>query len=225
MRKYLRMLLLAAVFTALLCGSALAAGEASGIKAGTLQEGKASNVTLKAEDANKSEVAEGSATTDQATNVLPNTVQVGMNVTDAKSGKQYLAVVLKDNSGAPTVDNIVYIDQVGCTTAGSAEFHLYPSSLSSGTTYHIFLSSDEETGGALTEVGNFDYYAPYKLGCVDPDDEITATDAQWVLQMVAQRREASEMQKLAADVDKDGDVTATDAQWLLQVVAQKRTLE
>lgn len=223
MRKGLRVLLLGAVFTVLLCTSALAVDSAKGIVTDTLKPAdEVTNVALEAQKADGTPVTGGTASSD-GKSVLADTEKVGMTVSNTTDGNQYLAFVLKDGSGVPTASNIVYIDQVQASGT-SANFNLYPSSLASGTKYHIYLSSNETTGGNLKEVGSFEYYAPYKLGYVDDDDKITATDAQWILQMVVQKRAATDTQRLAADVDGDQKLTATDAQWLLQVVVQKRTL-
>lgn len=215
------MLLLGALFMVLLCTSALAADSAKGIVADTLKPADGvENVTLEAQNANGNKVETGTPSGDKT--VLADTVRVGMTVSNTTQDCQYLVFVLKDATGVPNASNIVYVDQVQAGT--TADFNLYPSSLASGTTYHIYLSSNETTGGELKEVGSFEYYTQYRLGFVSGGERITATDAQWALQICVGNRAGTDQQCMAANVDGDDRITATDAQWILQAAVGSRTL-
>ncbi len=61
----------------------------------------------------------------------------------------------------------------------------------------------------------------YKLGDIDGDGKISATDALEALKSVVGKITLTETQKLAGDVDKDGDVDATDALEILKEVVGK----
>lgn len=58
-----------------------------------------------------------------------------------------------------------------------------------------------------------------KLGDVNGDGSVTASDALYVLQAAAELRTLTAEQKKKADYNKDGKVTAIDARKILQVVA------
>ena len=72
--------------------------------------------------------------------------------------KQFLIVVLKDDSAVPTESNIVYIDQDSSSAAGVG-FQVYPQTLEENTTYYIYVSSNatEGTFQQLTMIGTFVY--------------------------------------------------------------------
>lgn len=207
MRKGLRMLLLGALFTVLLCTTALAAD--SGIVANSLKPVDATKVTLTAKDSGGNTVQAGDT-------VYPNAVQVGMDYSGATAGNQYLAFVLNDDTRIPTANNIVYIDQVQASGT-SANFNLYPSSLVSGKTYNIWLSSNEE-GGSLQKVGSFDYYAPYVRGDADGSGVVDVDDATAIINYIISARTLEGNQLLAADVDINtgtGTVDVFDATKIL----------
>lgn len=61
-------------------------------------------------------------------------------------------------------------------------------------------------------------------GDINGDGKVSVADAKWVLQAVAQTRDLTEEQKLAADVNGDSKLSVLDAKWILQVVAGLRVL-
>lgn len=212
MRKWLKTLLLAGVFTLLLCGSALAAGER-----GICDVSSQSGTTLTPKTA-----ANGTAAmqTIGGKTVYLNAERVAMTYSGAVAGTEYLVFVLEDGT-TPTADNIVYIDQKSGTEANSG-FDLYPSRLVSGKTYNVYVSSSSD---GLTKVGSFGYYADYMLGDVDGNSKVTANDARCILRDVVGKETLTESQRLAADVNRDGKVTANDARVILRVVVGKETLD
>lgn len=215
MKRLVRTLFLAGVLMAALCATAWAA-EAT--VAGIYNVTSNSGVMITPDTNLDSSITSVGGTA--INNFYPGAEKVTVTVSNAASGTQYLVLALNDNSATPTEKNIVYIDQDGAT-GDTVSFTVYPSQLVSGTTYHIYTSSTDAT---LAEVGTFEYYAPYKLGCVDNDATITATDALWTLQAVVSIRALTETQRLAADVDGDKNITATDALYILQAVVGVRKL-
>lgn len=210
MRNWMKTLLLAGVFTVLLCGSALAAGE-RGICDVSFQSG----TTLTARTATQGTPAEETV---NGKKVYLNAERVSMTYSGAVSDKEYLVFVLEDGT-EPKAENIVYIDQKSGTAAGT--FDLYPSRLTSGKTYNVYVSS---TDSGLTNVGSFSYYADYKLGDVDGDLQITANDASCALRMAVGKDTWTDSQRLAANVDGDDAVSANDASVILRVAVGKETL-
>lgn len=216
MRKWTRMLLLGALFAVVLCTSALAVDNtAKGIH--TLTETD-SALSLTAKTADGTPVAVTTEAKD-GTQVYNGTEQVGMTYTGVTSG-ECLVFVLSDDSGVPKESNIAYIDQVTATTSG-VSFDLYPSSLTSGKTYNIYVSG---TAKELEQVGAFGYYASYILGEVDGRAGITARDASYVFQSTVGRRTLTEEQRLAANVDGRAGITARDASYILQASVGRRVL-
>lgn len=208
MRKWTRMLLLGALFAVVLCTSALAVDNtAKGIH--TLTETD-SALSLTAKTADGTPVAVTTEAKD-GTQVYNGTEQVGMTYMGVTSG-ECLVFVLSDDSGVPKESNIAYIDQVTATTSG-VSFDLYPSSLTSGKTYNIYVSG---TAKELEQVGAFGYYAPYKLGDINSDNKYNAVDVRAVLQMSVKVGTWTETQRLAADVNVDSKINAIDVKDVLQ---------
>lgn len=201
MRRIWRTLLLTALFTVLL-GTAALAADNSGICSITVQNG----TTLTAQTANGAAVT--STTTVDGRAIYAGTVRLGMTYT-ASGSEECLVMVTNKQTTSPAVSDIVYIDQVAAS-GGTAAFNLYPSSLTSGTIYYVYVST---ASSGLTKVGTFSYYAPYVLGDVDGDNKVTVTDAFWVLDHVAGNRTLTGNQLLAANVVTAGSsgIDTTDA--------------
>lgn len=209
------MLLLGALFTVLLCTSALAADATKGIVKDSLI---GTGVTLTAKTAN-GDAQDG--TVDGKT-VYADAERIGMQVATT-SGTEYLVFVLKgENATVPMASNIVYIDQES-GTGGNVDFNLYPSSLANGE-YTICMATSALTGGDLKTVGSFEYYASYTPGEVDGKEGINSRDAQFVLQHSLGLRTFTETQKLAADVDGKPGINSRDAQFILQASLGLRKL-
>ena len=208
------MLLLAGVFTVLLCVSALAAGEGMYDVTGMTPEGysKTETVTIKGEEKTLYVGAE----------------KVTLTYDKAVKDSYYLVLALNDDTGIPTVSNIAYINQ-DTATGTEVSFTVYPNKLENDKTYTVYLSSNDGTLTTLTKQGSFSYYVPYILGDVTGEETINSLDALWVLQYAAQTRELTATQLLAANVAKSGPtdtvVNALDALWILQASAGLRVLE
>lgn len=226
MKKVWRMLLLAGVFTVLLCVSALAAGE--GICDVTVT---GENVTIQALDKDDKPVTavptEISAT--KTIQLCAGTEKVKLTYTGGTPDRYYL-VMLLDSAVVPTVSDIIeagdiaYIDQKpaeGTGETSTVEFTVYPNKLENGKTYKVYLSSNDGTLNKLTEQGSFSYYVPYIMGDADLSGEVNAYDVTVILRHIARIQFITdESACLAADVDKSGDVDAPDATKILRYIAK-----
>lgn len=212
MRKWLKMLLLAGVFTVLLCGSALAAGESSGICDVT-------NGLLKPQDANGNTVTT-TATSPDGKTYYPGAVRLPLEV-NTTSGVEYLVFVLEGSASlAPTTENIVYIDQQ-TGTGNEITFNLYPSRLVNGKTYYIYVTNSSASSTA--PIGNFSYYAAYKLGDVDSNNVINIDDAMAIINHIVGRATLSGNQLLAANADGNGSVNIDDAMTVINYIVGRIT--
>lgn len=142
----------------------------------------------------------------------------------AENGKQYLVVVSSDANKTLNENTIYYIDQVEAA-GNSAAFNVYPKTLSDGN-YYVYLSSNAATGvTTLEQVATITATGPaYKLGYIDDDDKITASDALCALQMSVGKGTWTDVQRSAANVDGDDKITASDALKILQAAVGKVTL-
>ena len=205
MKKFIRVILLAGILAALLCVTALAADNQSGVYGLSLKAG-VTGYTLGAQTADGTNV--GAATTDDGKQLYAGAERItltGANVTGFN-----LVLVMKGDETVITVDNLVYVDQQTDTVA----FNIYPSKLEGNVTYHIYLSNSNGTG--KQEIATFQYYQAYTLGDVDEDGRITATDSMYALQMAVGLGNWTDTQVLAAKVCRGKIVTATDAMWIMQ---------
>lgn len=217
MKKVWRMLLLAGVFTVLLCVSALAAGEGM-------------------YDVSEKLIPDVS-TTEKVTiggelkDVYVGAEKVTLTYGSAKPGSYYL-VMLLDDSVVPTVSkieagDIAYIDQKpaeGTGETSTVEFTVYPNKLENGKTYKVYLSSNDGALSTLTEQGSFSYYVPYKLGDSNGDDVVDVTDAVKILKCIVGNDSFSGSQGTAADANGDGVVDVTDAVTILKYIVGNGTL-
>lgn len=211
MKRLVRTLFLAGVLMAALCATAWAAdATVAGIYNVTPSN---SNVTIAPNGTNTADVTVDGKT---VTNFYAGADQMTVTV-PANSGTQYLVLALNDESPVPVENNIVYINQDGATD-NSVSFKVYPSQLVSGTKYHIYVSS---TDAPLTEVGTFEYYAPYILGDVNGDHVIDTTDATLAIFHVVELQVLNGNQFLAADVDKNHLVDVIDATQMIRYFLQQ----
>ena len=211
MKKIMKMLLLAAVFTLALSVSAFAAG--SGTEAGICDVESVSGVTVTPMLENGTTEA-----TENANGVYVNAKRVTVTFSKAVATKYYLVVAL-DEGEYPTVgddgeNNVAYINQVTANSS-SVSFDVYPKSLVSGQTYNVYVSSNDGVNG-YTKVASFSYYAPYVLGDVKVDGSIDSQDALAVLRYSVKLEELSETQKLSANVKKDAAIDSQDALKILR---------
>lgn len=147
--------------------------------------------------------------------------------TDAEAGREYLVVATTDKVTGPEnlkAEEIVYINQYSAT-GKTVSMLVYPKALSDGT-YKLWISSNASNGiTTLEQVASFKAKRPaYKLGYIDDDDKITASDALCALQMSVGKGTWTDVQRSAANVDGDDKITASDALKILQAAVGKVTL-
>lgn len=223
MKRLLRSLLLAAVLTAALCVGALAAEPtAAGIYAVTGGEG----VTLTPQTAGQSVIT--AETQESYGAYYANAVRFGVEKDNLTVGAQYLLLVVKGRTEAPSEKNIVYIDQQAADSNGKVSFNAYPSSLTKDD-YRVYVVGDGNPFNTASPTASFSYYQPYTLGDVDGDTNVTANDALWALMMSVDKTPNgvaswTETHRLAADVDGTQGVSANDALWILEASVDKRVL-
>ena len=222
MKKIITTVLLAALLLSLFSMAAIAADAPTegGIYGITVTSAFSETAAVEALDEAGAAVTKTSAEINgAAADFYPNSVQLKVTLSGVKAGDYYL-ILAQNAEGVPTEDNIAYIDQI--TAEGtSVSFKVYPGKLDAGTTYYVYRSSNEDERALVL---SFQYYVAYKLGDVNEDKAVNATDALWILQNYAGNREFSANQKLAGDVNHDKAVNATDALWVLQAFAGNRTL-
>ena len=214
MKKIIRVILLAGILAALLCVTALAADNQSGVYDLKPKEG-VSGYTLGAQTADKTAVS-------TTTQVDGKDVYVGAERITLKGADVTgfnLVLVMKGDETVITVDNLVYVDQQTDTVA----FNIYPSKLEGNETYHIYLSNSNGTG--KQEIATFRYYQAYKLGDANEDGAVNIQDAVAILQYCVGSKQLSDAAKLAADANKDNAVNIQDAVAVLQYCVGSRVLE
>lgn len=211
MRKWMRILLLAGLFAVLLGTSALAVETGmQGVKAET-------GYSLAPKTADSQTVTPGMG---NGATFHKDAVRVELTVKNTPDN-EYLVFMLEEGetpTAAPTETNIVYIDQKS-GTGSSVVFDLYPSRLTVGKTYNIYVSS---TNKGLAMAGSFVYetaddYKAYTPGDVTGDGNVYADDALQTLKFAVGTETPTATQALAANVDGDEKVTATDALKILKV--------
>ena len=219
MRKFFSIGIVALLLVNLVSVTALAASSADpGIYDVTLSSGY--DVTYKALDKDGNEVTGKAAELDgtSAEEFFANAVKLKVTISGLED--EFQLILAQSEDGVPTQSNIVYIDQE-TSANGKVEFTVYPKSLSSGSTYYVYLANASGREELLT----FKYYQSYKLGDVNEDGSIGTRDALWILQAYAGNRTLTASQQLAADVNRDGNIGTRDALWVLQAYAGNRVLE
>lgn len=216
MKKLLRTLLLAAALTALLCVGALAADSTVSI---TGQNG--ATLTPK--------TAADAPITANADGKYENAVKFDVNATGTK-GSQYLLLVLRDQK-VPTEKNIVYINQAAAGEDGNLAFTgsdaAYPMTMTSGSTYYVYLVGDGKSFDATKADASFTYDAGYELGNVltgEGEENININDAMEVIYHIVGRRTLSETQQMAANVvrgENEEGININDAMQIIYYIVGK----
>lgn len=210
MKKLMRLLLLAAILSALLCVGVLAA-ESEPVKGGIY--GITGSVTLTPKDAGDKEIVSGSSDGVATDGYYADAVKFDVKASELTEGQQYLLLVLK-GEGVPTAENIAYIDQAAAQN-GSVSFTAYPKELRTGT-YYVYLVSERSEFKADAPAATFQYDQKYTLGDVNDDTYIDSRDALLTLRYSVNLVNLSEIQQLAADVNRDGYIDSRDALLILR---------
>lgn len=229
MKKVWRMLLLAGVFTVLLCVSALAADTVTG--SGFYDIGTATNVKV------EPKASSGTVTKTSADVNLDGKYETFYAGSDkltvtysgtVAEGDQFV-VMLVTGSGLPTTANtICYIDQkVGAS--GNLVFDVYPKLPATTGEMTLYITSNRGDFSmiaiSLNYAANGTYdVAPYTLGDVNNDGLIDPNDALLVLQYNAELISLDSTQQSAANVTfpwkGDSTIDPNDALRILQYNAE-----
>lgn len=235
MKKVWRMLLLAGVFTVLLCVSALAAGTESQELGAGFYMGKSEGMTITpvATGETKTIVVGG---TDYSYYQGSEKMEVSSS---ANAGNQYLVMLVTDTfAEVPTASNtIIYVNQKAATgdtvTFGKAgSDYVFPNldglAEDEDQLLTLLITSNDGTAMKKTTLyystgGSYDV-KQYTLGDVDENGDITPADALEVLKHAVGKITLAGNQYLAADVVKsDGGITVMDALEILKYSVGKIT--
>lgn len=217
MKKRSRLLLAGVVLAAALSIGALAADEP--VKGGIYDLKPGQNVTLTPQTENQGAIKP--TTDDGKTGYYANAVRMGVEATGLEKGKQYLLLVLS-GEGAPTEDNIAYIDQAAAGADGSISFNAYPSALTSGTTYRVYIVGGSRAFSA-GPAATFQVDQKYTLGDVNADDKINIKDVAEVLNHIVKNKTLTGNAFSAADVVTDGVINIKDTAKILNYIVKNIT--
>lgn len=214
MKKVVRILFLTLVVTALCLTAAWAAApETGGIH--TITKETSVTLTIKGETGTEITGTSASVTGGEVSDFHAGAVQMDLSYTGT-ANTEYMVLVLgaKDDTvpDTPTEENIVYMNQAAADGTGALSMtNIYPSALKNGYTYGVYVvAGGVSDTGALTSVATFKYYAPYVLGDVSGDDEVTAEDLPLLVQHVVKNATLEGDRLAAADVNEDGAVNGLD---------------
>lgn len=149
-----------------------------------------------------------------------NAVRMGVEATGLEKGKQYLLLVLS-GEGAPTEDNIAYIDQAAAGADGKVSFNAYPSALTSGT-YRVYIVGGSRAFSA-GPAATFQVDQKYTLGDVNADDKINIKDVAEVLNHIVKNKTLTGNAFSAADVVTDGVINIKDTAKILNYIVKNIT--
>lgn len=214
MKKLMRLLLLAAILSALLCVGVLAT-DSEPVKGG-IYDIKGAAAVLTPKDASGNAITSGSSDGVATNGYYANAVKFDVKAQNLTGNQQYLLLVLK-GEGVPTAENIAYIDQAAAQN-GSVSFTAYPKELTKGT-YHVYLVGGGTAFNAAKPDATFQYDKKYTLGDVNEDGEIDSRDALRTLRGAAGIITLTPNQAKAADVNKDNEIDSRDALRILRYVA------
>lgn len=216
MKKRSRLLLAGVVLAAALSIGALAADEP--VKGGIYNiSGSGATLIPQTEDETAIPVGKDGNTE----GYYANAVRMGVEATGLQSGKQYLLLVLS-GEGAPTEDNIAYIDQAAAGADGKVSFNAYPSALTSGTTYRVYIVGGSRAFSA-GPAATFQVDQKYTLGDVNADDKINIKDVAEVLNHIVKNKTLTGNAFSAADVVTDGVINIKDTAKILNYIVKNIT--
>lgn len=240
MKKLWKMLLLAGVFTVLLCGSALAEEGRSleagfyGIEIGNEIVG---DVTIKPQDKNGDPVTAVTAAVGSGTATYYEAERLSVTYENAaiEAGDQFVVMLVTGDKLPTDANTICYIDQ-DAAADDSVAFNVYPlipATVTEDPAMTLYITSNN---GSISTVkiplkyataGTYSV-APYKLGNVNEDIEgiVDVSDVALVLNHIVENITLTGNQFLAADVVKDSVVDVSDAAKILNYIVENiSTLE
>ena len=208
MNKILKKTVMLCMVMLFLCAAALAVE--SGIT--DLENTSAVNISIHPLD------SDGNAITSSG-GFYAGASRLQIECTGVQDGEAHLLLIMNDDSGIPTKDNLYYINVEDRSGDGSAIFDVYPKDMQAGT-YEIWVTNDADDG-AVVKAAIFVYQesGDIRLGDVDGKDGVDPFDASLVLQIYAHLITWNDNQYVAADVDQSGEVDPFDASLILQMYA------
>lgn len=233
MKKVWRMLLLAGVFTVLLCVSAMAAGTERETLGPGFYMGKSTGMTIKpVTTAETKTIVVGG--TDYSYYQGSEKMEVSSS---ANAGNQYLVMLVTGTfEDVPTKDNkIIYVNQKAATgstvTFGEASKDVvYPNLAELGQDEPLTLLITSNDGTAMKKTtlyystgGSYDV-KQYKLGDASGDDVVNVNDAVKILKCIVGNDTFTGNQQAAADANGDGVVNVNDAVTILKYIVGNGTL-
>ena len=172
---------------------------------------KSNNVTIKFYDENNNGIeAANTQIDDNDTEFYADAVKMELEISGATD--QYELIIAQSEEGAPTADNIVYIDQTS-PEDNKVTFTVYPSKLEGGEDYYIYLSTNEKS---REEIVSFKYYAARLKGDVNGDGIINPEDALSCLKHYVGIEILSGKSFKVGDTNGDGVVDPVDALSILK---------
>lgn len=225
MKRAFRILaLLLALSTVLCMTTVFASAEETGttICKITLDKTKYKNVSLTAQSKDGTVYYTSAYIDDnkeQAICCYKGVIKFLLTLTTSNTTDDFMVFMLEGDT-VPKDGNIVYLNQA----EGSANqsFVIYPSQLTTGKTYNIYVSSAKD---GFVPVASL--YVPvtvedaeFMIGDVVVDNKVNLQDAMWVLQECAYLHEESPTaeQIKRADTNFDNKITIADALLILQYV-------
>jgi len=231
MKRALRILLMAAALTTVLCISAFAAEDFK-ITAGgfygidqsdsevkiTPQASAASGLTLNHCSANVKAESGDIVYED----FYANSDKMSVEVSGLTAGEQYLVMLVTGDGTSITQNTIKYINQ-DTPTNGKITFDVYPMLDSvDGRMTLVVTGTNNYTRKniALNYAPSATYdKQPYKLGDINADGSVDAIDALLALQIAAENITYTDIMKLAANADGVEGIDALDALAILILAA------
>ena len=172
---------------------------------------KSDNVTITFYDENNNVIkAANTQIDDKNTELYADAVKMELEISGATD--QYELIIAQSEEGAPTADNIVYIDQTSPKDE-KVTFMVYPSKLEGGKDYYIYLSTNAEGRKVIV---SFKYYVSRMLGDVNGDGDINGKDALACLKHSVQLEILTGIDLKVADVNHDNEVNGKDALAILK---------
>ena len=146
---------------------------------------------------------------------------------DVTSGEQYLVLVMNEK-GTPTEDNIVYINQEQAENSKVTFSNVYPSAMAKSSSrtstdniYYVYVVGEGRAFDAAKPSATFKYYDANVLrGDANSDGNVRVGDATLVLRYCAELIGENDLNLVAVDVNGDGKVRVGDAALILRYCAE-----
>ena len=201
MNKILKKAVMLCMFMLFLCAAALATE--SGIK--NLESTQAVNISIRPLD------SDGKAITSSG-GFYAGASRLQIECTGVQDGEAHLLLIMNDDTGIPTKDNLYYINVEDRSGDDSAIFDVYPKDMQAGT-YEIWVTNDANDG-AVVRAATFTYQesGSVKLGDVNDSGTVDLIDALAIMRHdVGLSGYDLTHKKDIADINRDDKIDLMDA--------------